>query len=188
MKKLVNADGTFFSLSRLTETYVFLSALRSKTCGRKNSSPNCFSSALQVPTKTIKNKHPIGCLFFMVQLMGLEPIRLPTRPSNVRVCQFRHSCILSFTRSLKEGTSETRKNYYTYIFRFVNTFFEKNEKTVFLIYMSKNTSSSSGSLRGTGESFRRSNENFLQLSLAFTAPTERQIHISDSLITTAFSQ
>ena len=25
--------------------------------------------------------------------MGLEPIRLPTRPSNVRVCQFRHSRI-----------------------------------------------------------------------------------------------
>ena len=30
---------------------------------------------------------------FLVRLMGLEPIRLPTRPSNVRVCQFRHSRI-----------------------------------------------------------------------------------------------
>ena len=180
--------GLFSRFRALPKNSVFLSALRSKTRGRKNSSPNCFSSALQVPSKQNQKRHLMVSFSLLVQLMGLEPIRLPTRPSNVRVCQFRHSCILSFTRSLKEGTSETRKNYYTYIFRFVNTFFEKNEKTVFLIYMSKNTSSSSGSLRGTGESFRRSNENFLQLSLAFTAPTERQIHISDSLITTAFSQ
>ena len=28
--------------------------------------------------------------FSLVRPMGLEPIRLPTRPSNVRVCQFRH--------------------------------------------------------------------------------------------------
>ena len=28
--------------------------------------------------------------FLVVRSMGLEPIRLPIRPSNVRVCQFRH--------------------------------------------------------------------------------------------------
>jgi hypothetical protein len=27
---------------------------------------------------------------------GLEPVRLPTRPSNVRVCQFRHSDTIKF--------------------------------------------------------------------------------------------
>ena len=30
----------------------------------------------------------------LVRLTGLEPVRLPTRPSNVRVCLFRHSRIL----------------------------------------------------------------------------------------------
>ncbi len=41
--------------------------------------------------------------------MGLEPIRLPTRPSNVRVCLFRHSRVNVY--------------YYTQEFQFVNTFF-----------------------------------------------------------------
>ena len=54
--------------------------------------------------------------------------------------------------------------------------------------MSKNTVSSSGSFRGRGESFKRSSANFLQVSLALTAPTLRHTHISDSLITTACSQ
>ena len=53
----------------------------------------------------------------MVRLMGLEPIRLPTRPSNVRVCQFRHSRI-HFTRAAR-----ARKIYYTHIFVFVKRFF-----------------------------------------------------------------
>ena len=32
----------------------------------------------------------IGCSFCLVRSMGLEPIRSPIRPSNVRVCRFRH--------------------------------------------------------------------------------------------------
>ena len=56
--------------------------------------------------------------------MGLEPIRLPTRPSNVRVCQFRHSCIIRFLRP----ASEARKSYYTRLFGFVNPFFCKKAK------------------------------------------------------------
>ncbi len=31
--------------------------------------------------------------FLLVRETGLEPVRLPTRPSNVRVCRFRHSRI-----------------------------------------------------------------------------------------------
>ena len=45
----------------------------------------------------------------LVRLMGLEPIRLPTRPSNVRVCLFRHSRV--------------NIHYYTHKIEFVNTFF-----------------------------------------------------------------
>ena len=46
----------------------------------------------------IKIRMPFGILIPMVRLMGLEPIRLPTRPSNVRVCQFRHSRISAITK------------------------------------------------------------------------------------------
>ena len=63
----------------------------------------CFCFVSLRPSSPLKTeKHPVGC-FFLVQLMGLEPIRLPTRPSNVRVCQFRHSCILSCLRLFEEG-------------------------------------------------------------------------------------
>ncbi len=55
-----------------------------------------------------------------MRLMGLEPIRLPTRPSNVRVCQFRHS--------RRYVCSRERKIYYTHILRFVKYFFAKNIK------------------------------------------------------------
>ena len=33
----------------------------------------------------------------LVQPTGLEPVPSRTRPSNVRVCQFRHSCILVYS-------------------------------------------------------------------------------------------
>ncbi len=69
-----------------------------------------------------------NCRFFLVQLMGLEPIRLPTRPSNVRVCQFRHSCIFHFYGSASRGLNQTRKDYYTHIFPFVKHFFKKCKK------------------------------------------------------------
>lgn len=39
--------------------------------------------------------------FLLVRRTGLEPVRLPTRPSNVRVCQFRHHRkFLYFTKSI----------------------------------------------------------------------------------------
>ena|GEM_PF-4140778 len=50
-------------------------------------------------------------LLILVRPMGLEPIRSPTRPSNVRVCQFRHGRIWIF---LQEGVLNS-KSYYTYV-------------------------------------------------------------------------
>ena len=61
-----------------------------------DSPPDCHSTPLplQVPSlQFLKTKnHPFGW-FFLVRETGLEPVRLPTRPSNVRVCRFRHSRI-----------------------------------------------------------------------------------------------
>ena len=37
-------------------------------------------------------------IVYMVHQMGFEPTRLPTRPSSVRVCQFRHWCIYLLSR------------------------------------------------------------------------------------------
>ena len=37
----------------------------------------------------------------MVRLAGLEPARLPTRPSNVRVCLFRHSRMYELSEQLE---------------------------------------------------------------------------------------
>ncbi len=48
-----------------------------------------------------KSVNPQGLMYqgFLVRWAGLEPARLPTRPSNVRVCRFRHhrmsGCCLS---------------------------------------------------------------------------------------------
>ncbi len=45
----------------------------------------------------------VGCSFCLVRSMGLEPIRSPIRPSNVRVCRFRHDRKTSrFTRLQKQ--------------------------------------------------------------------------------------
>ena len=55
---------------------------------------HCFSSAhVQVPPKNIKQKKSCKTttLFIVVRTVGLEPTRSPIRPSNVRVCQFRHA-------------------------------------------------------------------------------------------------
>ena len=49
-----------------------------------------------------RKKRRVETRRFLVRLMGLEPIRSPIRPSNVRVCLFRHNRIseLYFIRSL----------------------------------------------------------------------------------------
>ena len=66
---------------------------------------------------TRNKKHPTKWLgvICLVRETGIEPVRSPTRPSNVRVCLFRHSrmpCLL------------TQQRYYTPFFENVNTFFE----------------------------------------------------------------
>lgn len=63
------------------------------TPGTKNSALCCF---LNVPFKSLtplqkKDLHnECASHFLLVRSMGLEPIRSPIRPSNVRVCLFRH--------------------------------------------------------------------------------------------------
>ena len=42
----------------------------------------------------------VSRLVSLVRLMGLEPIRSPIRPSNVRVCLFRHNRIIQFLQFL----------------------------------------------------------------------------------------
>ena len=62
---------------------------------------------------------PKGVRIFLVRETGLEPVRgLPTRPSNVRVCRFRHS------RSTKDIIADN-------IF-VVNTFCQKISKSLCL--------------------------------------------------------
>ena len=76
---------------------------------------------LQSKGKSKKQKSANFCskfADFLVRLMGLEPIRSPTRPSNVRVCLFRHNRILYYVRN-------SEHLHYTCFFFFVNTFFEK---------------------------------------------------------------
>ena len=77
-----------------------------------------------------------------MRLMGLEPIRLPTRPSNVRVCQFRHSRI--FTLSASDSVI-----YYTHYLRFVNTFFRKDR--IFYGFAQPSAAPASVSLRLSAE-------------------------------------
>ncbi len=55
--------------------------------------------------------------------MGLEPIRLPTRPSNVRVCLFRHSRVNVY--------------YYTHKIKFVNTFFDFILYNIFVCFFAR---------------------------------------------------
>ena len=52
-----------------------------------------FCCGLQVPSigKDHKKRQEQVLPFSVVRLMGLEPIRSPIRPSNVRVCLFRHN-------------------------------------------------------------------------------------------------
>ncbi len=61
---------------------------------------------LQVPSFFFTKKgSPSGSL--LVRRTGLEPVRLPTRPSNVRVCQFRHHRISNALRLGAEGRTRT---------------------------------------------------------------------------------
>jgi hypothetical protein len=50
---MVQLMGLFSRYRALPKNSVYLSALRSKTCGSKNSSPNCFVS----PFKSLPNRN-----------------------------------------------------------------------------------------------------------------------------------
>ena len=53
-----------------------------------------YRSRFKPRYNTLQNKKPSNWMvFILVRETGLEPVRLPTRPSNVRVCRFRHSRI-----------------------------------------------------------------------------------------------
>ena len=53
---------------------------------------------LQVPYGITKHRGTQRVPLCLVRLMGLEPIRSPIRPSNVRVCLFRHNRIFHCER------------------------------------------------------------------------------------------
>ena len=60
-----------------------------RECGQP---PVLVSRNFSAPPKLVIKKPETlqSQAFSLVRSMGLEPIRLPIRPSNVRVCQFRH--------------------------------------------------------------------------------------------------
>ncbi len=100
------ADGTFCSLTQLAVLLRNTLVASLTNPWRSKRVPDTFRLALQVPSK--QKRHRKG-VFFLVRLMGLEPIRLPTRPSNVRVCQFRHSRIFGFCVLISEGFAQSAK-------------------------------------------------------------------------------
>ena len=60
--------------------------------------------------------HPFGWFLFLVRQMGLEPIRLRTRPSNVPVCQFQH-CRAPCKYSRRRGCCQS------VLIKFLSSFF-----------------------------------------------------------------
>lgn len=48
-------------------------------------------------------------LSHLVRMTGIEPVRSPTRPSNVRVCQFRH---IRISRKLTRGGAQQQELLY----------------------------------------------------------------------------
>ncbi len=88
--------------------------------GTKNSPPDCFLYVphplrLQVPHQ--QKKTPFGVFFCWCERRDLNPYGITTRPSNVRVCRFRHSRIFSFC---PQRTYEI----ITKTFQYVNPFFK----------------------------------------------------------------
>ena len=67
-----------------------LRTARLRKPGRKIASLARFSAPFKSPS-VAKKKGSGWTPSFLVRLMGLEPIRSPIRPSNVRVCLFRHN-------------------------------------------------------------------------------------------------
>ena len=56
-----------------------------------NKKPNCvFIQQFGFFNKKRKSNLSVQLTLSLVRRTGLEPVWLPTRPSNVRVCQFRH--------------------------------------------------------------------------------------------------
>ena len=85
MKKFV---ALLLVLVTLCGTTLSVSAAKTKWSGMVTTS-QAYSSPIQL--NNVKNKtRPNGRALFLVRRMGLEPTWLPTRPSNVRVCLFRH--------------------------------------------------------------------------------------------------
>ena len=60
--------------------------------------PGSRPSSLSWPFELIKSEYPVGIHFLLVRPMRLELIRSPIRPSNVRVCLFRHNRIFHCER------------------------------------------------------------------------------------------
>ena len=82
--------------------FAFSSTGRARQLSLSGSSPQ---------TKKETTDLKVSC-FFLVRRKGLEPSWLPTRPSNVRVCLFRHlrKCLNIITREIHYVKCFFRKN------------------------------------------------------------------------------
>ena len=79
----------------------------------KNSPPDCFftlrPSRVQAPLK--KKRAAVATLYIWCERRDLNPYGITTRPSNVRVCRFRHSRIkMSFPQGTYAIIAEHRQN------------------------------------------------------------------------------
>ena len=83
-------SGTFrFAARRSLTSLSALGGVRSPAA--KNMPLACFLNAASSPIKlTVNYKERRCALCNLVRSVGLEPTRLHIRPSNVRVCRFRH--------------------------------------------------------------------------------------------------
>ena len=84
----------------------------------------CKQTHQSLPFKNSSKKRQdfyVPCLF-LVQSTGLEPVPFRTRPSNVRVCQFRHDCKYCLIRHCCLSKLLV---YYTLFFIFCQYLFKK---------------------------------------------------------------
>ncbi len=111
---------TGLSLVAATQSRVLISTLlRSSVFRGSDSPPDCHSLPLPFKSRRLysqnKRRHTKVPSFIWCEKRDLNPYGVTTRPSNVRVCQFRHSRI----RRLRNI------GIILYFFQYVNSFLKK---------------------------------------------------------------
>lgn len=94
-----NCAPAFFTFTGSASFSVGLSAWRSAVSSRRYGNAWFRSGRRKQIIRTHLRLRRFGSDYIgLVRLMGLEPIRSPIRPSNVRVCLFRHNRIFHCER------------------------------------------------------------------------------------------